>query len=452
MPRHLRLGAFLNGSGPQSGVWRAEGVDTAQLASLERYQAIARRLEDGKFDVLFMNDTVSSGSLDPDVLERNVAATRWDTLTLLAALAVSTRHIGLVGTANTTYNEPYTLARRLESLDRLSGGRAGWNVVTSLQGGENYNRDDHVDHALRYERAEEFVDVVSGLFNSWDDDAAIRDKASGRWFDAARVHPLNHRGRHFQVRGPLNAPRPIQGSPVIAQAGSSEPGRRLAARVGELIFTAATTQEEAKAFRDDIRRRAAAEFGRNPDHLIVMPGVAVTVAETRAEAEARFDRLHGLTDPRAALKSISQFVGLGIDFSELPLDEVPDLPDVLPETNQHKSRQKLVADLIRRDRPTVRHLLRLLSHGGHRVLIGSVTDIADSFEHWFRTGAADGFNIMTNQTYEAVDDFVRLVVPELQRRGLVRSDYTAMTLRESLGIPRPVIDSLVCGSRVSGQA
>ncbi|OUJ10506.1 LLM class flavin-dependent oxidoreductase [Acetobacter sp. DsW_063] len=438
MTRHLRLGAFLNGSGPQGGIWRSASADLDYLGSFQYYIDIARKLEEGKFDILFMNDTVSSGSFDRELLEKNVAASRWDTLTLLAAMAVSTSRIGLVGTANTTYNEPFTLARRLESLDRLSGGRAGWNLVTSLQGGQNFNRDDHVAHDVRYDRAEEFVDVLTGLFDTWDDDARLGDKLSGRWLDADRVRELNHRGKYFQVRGPLNAPRPVQGWPVIAQAGSSGSGRKLGARVGEVIFTAATTIEEAKAFRAEMRRRAELDFGRNPDSLLVMPGVAVTVAPTRQEAEEKFDHVHDLQDPKPALRSISQFVGLGIDLSDFPLDDVPVLPDVLPETNQHRSRQRLVADLIRRERPTVRQLLRLLSHGGHRVLVGSTSDVADNFEEWFRAGAADGFNIMTAQTPDAIGDFVDLVVPELQRRGLFKTAYTGATLRESLGLARPV--------------
>ncbi|QEO18163.1 LLM class flavin-dependent oxidoreductase [Acetobacter vaccinii] len=437
MSSFIKLGAFLNGSGPHGGIWRHEHIDTEELGTFAYYCKLASRLQDGKFDVLFMNDTISSGLFEPDLIEKNTAATRWDTLTLLAGLSVVTDQIGLVGTANTTYNEPFTLARRLESLDRLSEGRAGWNVVTSLEGGENYNRSDHVLHATRYERAEEFVDVVLGLFNSWDDDAAIKDKESGRWFDAARVKLLNHRGKHFQVKGPLNAPRPVQGWPVIAQAGSSEAGRKLAARIGELIFTAATTIEEGRAFRTEIRQKAEREFGRNPDHLLIMPGVSVTVAETRTEAEAKFDQLHALTDNTIALKSISEFVGLGVDFSQYSLDDLAPLPAVLPDTNRHKSRQKLVADLIKRERPTVRQLLRLLSAGGHRVLVGSPTDIADDFEEWVKAGAADGFNIMTNQTFEAIDDFVRLVVPELQRRGLFKTEYAGRTLRENLYLERP---------------
>ena len=433
----IKLAAFLPGALAGGSSWRQPGVETATISSFDTYKRLAQKLEAGKFDTLFMNDGVGLNNLDPAVLERNAQALRWDPLTLLPALAVVTHRIGLTATANTSYNEPFTLARRLASLDQVSNGRAGWNMVTSLGGGENFNRDDHMLHAERYARAEEFIEVITGLWDSWEDDAAIRDKASGRWLDTSKMHLLHHRGTHFSVQGPLNAPRSPQGYPVVAQAGASEAGKALAARTGELIFTAAQTVEEGRAFVQDVAARAASH-GRSRGSFRILPGVAVTVAPTMAEAEAKYDRLHDIEDPRPRLKSISTFASLGIDLSDLPLDEPARLPEVIPETNTHRSRQKLVVELIRRERHlTVRQLGRKLSAGGHRVLIGTPATVADDFQHWFEANAADGFTIMFSSFPECVEDFVDLVVPELQRRALFRSDYEGSTLREHLGFQRP---------------
>ena len=434
--KQISLGAFLPGGGVHGAGWRLPEVDVTESASFAAYQRVAQRLEQGCFDTLFMNDGVGLNDTDPRMVERNTQILRWDPLTLLPALAVVTARIGLTATANTTYNEPYTLARRLSSLDQLSDGRAGWNCVTSLSGGENYNRDSHVLHADRYARAEEFVDVVTGLWDSWEDDAAVKDKATGIWVDPDKMHLIHHRGRHFTVRGPLNAPRAVQGYPVIAQAGASDPGRELAARTGELIFTAAQTIDEGIAFVADITARAA-KYGRSRELFRVLPGVSVVTAPTEAEALAKYDRLYDIREAGPRLKQMSTFAGLGVDLSAHPLDGPVPLPDVIPETNTHKSRQKLVVDLIRRENPTIRQLFRKLTAGGHRVLVGSPQMVADDLEEWFTRGAADGFNIMFPELAGCVDDFVSLVVPELQRRGLFRTAYTGKTLREHLGLPRP---------------
>lgn len=434
--RQLSLAAFLPGTGASGNSWRLPEMDTASLTTFPFYKRIAQRLEAGCFDTLFMNDSVGLRDRDPDVLARNAQALRWDPLTLLPALAVVTERIGLTATASTSYNEPYTLARRLAALDQISNGRAGWNMVTSLGGGENFNRDDHMLHAERYVRAEEFIEVMLGLWDSWEDGAEIRDKDTGRWLDPAKMHLLAHKGVHFAVQGPLNASRPVQGHPVVAQAGSSGAGRALAARTGELIFTAAQTVAEARDFIADIAAQAAG-FGRSRGSFKVLPGVSVTVADTMAAAERKFDRMHDLENPGPFLKSISGFIDIGVDLSIHPLDQPVPLPDVVPETNSHKSRQKLVLDLIARDNPTIRQLARKLVAGGHRVLIGTPITIADDFEHWFTTGAADGFTIMFPCMQTDVDDFVGLVVPELQRRGLFRTGYAGSTLREHLGLARP---------------
>ncbi|NWA10561.1 LLM class flavin-dependent oxidoreductase [Pseudomonas gingeri] len=431
----IRLGAFLSGSGAHGASWRHPQADADASLDVRRYVAYAQTLERGCFDALFLNDNVAVGSLDPQVLARSSHSLRWDPLTLLPALAMTTRHIGLVATANTSYNAPYNLARTFASLDHLSGGRAGWNLVTALIGGENFNRDEHLAHADRYQRAEEFFDVVSGLWDSWADDAFVRDKASGTWLDVTRMHVLEHQGRHFQVRGPLNAPRPLQGWPVIAQAGSSEAGRELAARTAELVFTAQQTLREAQGFHADLKGRLA-RYGRTAEALKIFPGISPTVGRTLSEAEEKHDYLQSLVDPQAQLKGLSYLLDLGLDLSSLPLQARVPLPDEVPSTERHKSRQQLVIELIRRERPTVAQLLRSLSASGHKVLVGTPAQIVDELATWYEEDAADGFNVLFTHLPGAIDDFVGLVVPELQRRGLFRRQYEGRSLRENLGLRR----------------
>ena len=433
--RRLTLGAFVTSGGVHAGSWRLPELGPAGLPSFATYQRVVRKLESGCIDTVFMNDSIGHPDITPEQIARDTGAMRWDPLTLLPALALVTEHIGLTATANTSYNDPYTLARRLVALDVLSNGRAGWNCVTAVHSGENYI-GAHLSHADRYARAEEFVDVITGLWDSWEDDALVADKETGIWIDTDKMHVLNHKGAHFRVRGPLNAQRPPQGYPVMAQAGSSDAGRALAARTGELIFTAAQTPANAVAFIDDLAMRAAA-FGRSRNAFRVLPGVQVTVAETKADAKRKFDRMNDLENPLSRLKAISTLINIGLDLSEFPLDGPVPLPDVIPESQLHRSRQKLVVELIRREKPTIRELVRHLSATGHRVLIGSPTQIADDFEDWFTRGAADGFNIMFHEMVTSVDDFVDLVVPELQRRGLFHTRYDGATLRDNLGLPRP---------------
>lgn len=431
--RQILLGAFIPGAGIMGSSWRHATAAPDSFSDFGHFQWIAQTLEAAQFHAVFFNDTVNVDA-DLDVLERGPNSVRWDPLVLLPALAVVTRHIGLIGTASTTYNDPYNIARKLANIDHLSGGRVGWNLVTSLGGGENFNLDAHVLHADRYERAEEFFDVVTGLWDSYENGAFVQDKASGRFLDTAKLHVLNHHGKHFQVRGPLNAPRPIQGYPVIAQAGSSDSGRALAARAGELIFTAQHTIEQGQAFYREIKEQAA-KFGRNPDHLKILPGVSPVVGKTLAEAQARYDQLQELLEPKTFLRSISRFASLGFDLSELAFDDVVPLPPEQFDTNTHKSRQKLVFDLIRRERPTVRELFNKLTAGGHRILIGTPESIADDLQGWFEADAADGFNVMFSGLHEGIEAFATGVVPELQRRGLFRREYQGATLRENLGLP-----------------
>jgi len=432
--RKLVLGAFMSGSGTQGDSWRHPRSDTQAYHDFSLYAGYAQTLERGKFDALFFYDNVQPVD-DLAQLARQPGVPRWDPLILITALAVVTKHIGLIATASTSYNSPYNLARRLASIDVLSSGRAGWNVVTSTGGGENFNLDQHLDHADRYARAHEFYDVVTGLWDSFADDAVLADKASGEWIDPERVRRLDHKGSNFSVRGPLNSPRPIQGYPVIAQAGGSDAGRELAARLGEFLYTAEYSIPEGIAFAQDVRERAV-KYGRDPAHIKIAPGVSPFVGRSDAEAWDKFEEWQSYRDTGATLRGLSHYATLGFDLSTLPLDEPITLPDVLPETNSHKSRQSVLAQWIRTTRPTVRDVTRKLTAGGHRIVVGSPQTIADDFEEWFTSGAADGFNIMFPSAPDGINDFVDLVVPELQRRGLFRTEYEGRTFRENLGLPR----------------
>ena len=431
--RQLKLGAYLTGSGVQGDSWRHPDAHLDAFRDFERYKAYAQTLERGCFDALFFFDNLTAPA-DRDGVARSPHAARWDPVVLLSALAVVTQHIGLIASVSTTYNEPYNVARRFASLDQLSGGRAGWNVVTSTGGGENFNLAGHVEHAQRYRRAHEFVDVVTGLWDSWADDAFLLDKAAGRFADPDRLQVLDHKGEFFRVKGPLNAARPPQGWPVIAQAGSSEDGRDLAARVGELLYTAEPDIAHARAFYADVKGRAA-RLGRAPEHINILPGVMPVVGRSRAEAEDKYGALLATRDADVVLKSLTGYASLGLDLAGLAMTDPVPLPGLLPPTNAHKSRQQLLADWITTHRPTVGQLYTHFSAGGHRMLVGSAADIADDFEHWLDSGAADGFNVMFSSAPDGLNDFVDQVVPELQRRGLLRRAYAHRTLRENLGLP-----------------
>ena len=431
--RQIKLGAYFTGSSVQGDSWRHPDSHTDAGWNFERYKSYAQTLERACFDALFFYDNVFAAT-DPQVVARSPQAPRWEPLVLLSALATVTQHIGLVGSVSTSYSEPYNVARQFAALDHLSQGRAGWNVVTSTGGGENFGLAGHRDHAERYCRAHEFVDVVTGLWDSWADDAFLADKASGRWADPDKLRVLHHRGEHFRVQGPLNAARPPQGWPVISQAGASEDGKGLAARIGEMLYTAAADIGEAREFYADVKARAAA-FGRRPEHIQILPGVMPVVGRTQAEAEDKWGALLEARDADMVLKALASYSSLGIDLAGLPLDAKLELPEHIPVTNSHQSRQKLLVDWIRKERPTVRQLYTHWSQGGHRILVGTPASIADDFEHWFSTGAADGFNIMFSSAPAGLDDFAGLVVPELQRRGLFRRHYEGRTLREHLGLP-----------------
>ncbi|NIF75148.1 MULTISPECIES: LLM class flavin-dependent oxidoreductase [unclassified Burkholderia] len=426
--RQMRLGLFLQGAGHHVAGWRHPEAESGS-ENFELLRRVVQTAERAKFDMVFLADGLTSG---PDA--HPSMAQRFEPLTLLSALAMHTTRIGLAATASTTYSEPYHLARVFASLDRLSGGRAAWNVVTTSydRTAANFTRGNHPDHAERYEMAGEFVDVVKGLWDSWDEDAVIRDKARGVYFDPAKVHALDHEGRFFRIKGPLNASRPPQGHPVVIQAGSSGPGQDLAARTAEVVFTAQQTLEEAQAFYRDLKGRLA-KFGRAGQALHVMPGVFPVIGRTEREAREKYEQLQQWIDTSGALSLLSD--RLGHDVSRYPLDGP--LPE-LPESDQLKSRAKLLTDLARRENLTLRQLYYLVAGArGHRIVWGTAGQVADALEEWFAQDAADGFNIMPPYFPGGLDDFVEQVVPELQRRGLFRTEYAGSSLREHLGLPRP---------------
>jgi N-acetyl-S-(2-succino)cysteine monooxygenase len=432
----MKLGLFIAGSGHHIAAWRDSACDPGAVLSLGHYVEMARLAERGLFDLLFTADTNATfGPDDIDVWSRTTGALRLEPLTLLSALAMVTERIGLVSTATTTYLEPYHVARLFASLDQISNGRAGWNLVTSQAAAEalNFNRAAHVPHAERYARAAEFAEVVLGLWDSWDEDAIVADKASGLYFHPEKLHFLNHSGKHFAVRGPLTIKRSPQGRPVIVHAGQSEAGRELAAAFAEVIFTVQQDLEEARRFAADMKTRAQ-KHGRSPEHVKIMPGVLTILGRTRREAELRYEKLQSLIHPVLGIKTLSEIVGF--DLSPYPLDGP--LPELRQTSTEQVGRQKVVLDLARRENLTLRQLyLRVSGARAHRAICGTAAEIADSLEEWYSSGAADGFNIMPLTYPEGLEDIVGSVIPELQRRGLFRRAYEGRTLRENLGLPVP---------------
>jgi FMN-dependent oxidoreductase (nitrilotriacetate monooxygenase family) len=435
--QQLHLNVFLGGTGHHVASWRHPEASLAQPL-FARYVELARIAEDACLDAVFFADSlaltrgvVTSGLGPADDLEP---------LTLLSALAASTRRIGLIGTATTSYNEPFHIARKFASLDSISNGRAGWNLVTTDNAAEalNFSRARHYDHAERYERAAEFHRIVTGLWQSWEPDAHLYDREGGRYFDPAKLHTLNHAGKHFSVAGPLNVRRSPQGQPVVVQAGSSEAGRALAARTAEVVFTAQPTLSAAQDFYADLKGRLAAH-GRQPGDLKIMPGLYAVVGASEAEARERHEALQALVEPAAGLALLGRMIGnfdLGGVDPDAPLPPLP-----LTETGQ-RSRQKLFTDLAAQDNLTVRQLYQRIAGGrGHFTVIGTAGEVADALESWLHEGGADGFNLMPPVLPGGLADFARLVVPELQRRGLFRTGYEGSTLRSHLGLPLPPITS-----------
>jgi len=433
-PRQLKLGAFLMATGHHVAAWRHPDVPANAGLDFKHYKHLAQVAERARFDTLFVADSVAAAT--GDIASRMARSDYFEPLTLLSALSAVTEHIGLISTVTTSYNEPYHVARKFASLDHLSGGRAGWNLVTSDAAAEahNFGRDEHIGHAERYSRAREFYQVVTGLWDSWADDAFTRDKASGQYYDPAKLHVLNHSGEHFKVKGPLNVARSPQGRPVIVQAGSSETGRELAAQTAEVVFTAQTSLANAQAFYADLKGRLA-KFGRSADSMKVMPGVFVVVGETEALARAKFEAFQALVEPEVGVALLGRMLG-NFDLSGYPLDgPLPELP--LTDSGQ-QSRQKLLTELAGRENLSLAELGRKIAGGrGHYSLIGTPVQIADQLQAWFEQGAADGFNVLVPHLPGGLEDFADHVVPELQRRGLFRTEYEGTTLRENLGLAKP---------------
>ena len=435
MPR-MHINLFIQGRGHHEAAWRHPKSSTLALTDIDYTVEMAQKAEAGSFDSIFLADVLG---LWNDV---ESAPFNWlEPITALAAVAMATRRIGLIATCSTTYTEPYNLARQFASLDHISRGRIGWNIVTtwSPQAATNFGHIGQVGHADRYERAEEFMTVVKGLWDSWADDAVLDDRAGGRYADRKRVRPIDHKGPHFPVLGPLNMPRAPQGRPVFVQAGSSDTGKKFAARHAEAVFTAHLEKATARAFYTDLKALVSAE-GRDPRNVVILPGFSPTIASTEAEAERYADELNALSDPEVGRARLSQRFG-GHDFSHLALDKplsVDDFPD--PSKNEaSRSRMEAVVALVKREQPTLRQLLaKLAGARGHFTATGSPEMIADIMQDWFETGAADGFNLMPPVLPHQLDLFISEVVPLLRKRGLFRDAYDGETLRSHFGLSRPV--------------
>src|SRR5450830_236831 len=434
MSKKLRLGAFLPGAGQHVAAWRHPDAASSSVFDFEYYKRLAQTAERGLFDAYFLADGLSVNFGGDDAGRRD-RSTGFELVTLCSALSTVTKNIGFIATASTTYEDPYLLARKFASLDHLSAGRSGWNVVTSTDDAtaRNFGRAQQAVATDRYDRAEEFVDTVTELWDSWEDDAFIRDKASGQFFDPAKLHPPHHKGKHFSVDGALNVSRPPQGYPVIVQAGQSEPGLELAARTAEVVFTAQQSLEDAQAFYRELKSRLP-KFGRSADQLKIMPGVSVYVAATEEEAQAKLQQLNDLIHPQAGLALLAGLSG-GVDLSAYPLDGP--FPE-LPKTVGWVSRQQMMVDIARKHSFSIRQLYQWIATArGHWTIVGTPVQVADQLQLWFENEAADGFNVLPPVLPGSLDDFVDLVIPELQRRGLFRTAYEGKTLRENLGLARP---------------
>ncbi|MBO1073285.1 LLM class flavin-dependent oxidoreductase [Roseomonas marmotae] len=431
--RQMHLGAFMRPTTIHTGAWRYPGAFPDANFNFAHLKRFAQTLERGRCDAFFMADHLALLNMPMEALKRSHTVTSFDPLTLLPALAAVTEHLGLIATASTTFNDPYHVARKFASLDHLSGGRAGWNIVTTSNpdAALNFGQEEHMEHGERYRRGREFYEVVTGLWDSWADDAFLRDQESGLFFDPEKLHVLDHRGEHFRVRGPLNVARPIQGWPVIVQAGASEAGRQLAAETAEVIFAATPTLEDGRGFYRDVKSRMPA-LGRDPGHLKILPGCFVVTGETLEEAEAKRARLDSLVYYESGLGSLS--IALGHDASGFDPDAP--LPEIPPSNASKSSRERVIA-LARREGLTVRQLAQRVGGYSGLAMVGTPAMVADQMQEWLEAEACDGFNIMFSHVPAGLDDFVDLVVPELQRRGIFRREYEGRTLRENLGLPRP---------------
>jgi len=431
----MKLGAFFHPTGNHVAAWLDKGSQIDAGTNFSHYAAMTQAAEAAKFDLIFLADAIATrdGNLE--------ALSRWpqymayfDPTTLLAGLAAVTKNIGLVATATTSFNEPYNLARRYASLDHISGGRIGWNVVTSSNASEafNFGRDAHYGHSERYERADEFVKVAKGLWDSWEDDAFVRDRKTVRYFDPDKIHFLNHKGKHFSVRGPLNVARPPQGYPVLFQASASDTGKELAAQIAEVIFTPLHDLARAQTFYRELKDHAK-QYGRSDNDVIVMPGLNVVVAANEKDAEEKSRYLQSLIHPDVGKELISTALG-GIDLSHLDVDQP--LPEEIVQREKQKTNSRV--SYMFEGNPTLRQMYENFGVGrGQRTVMGSAISIADQMENWFVNRGVDGYLIQAPVLPAGLDEFIKEVVPELQNRGLFRTEYTGRTLRENLGLKRP---------------
>jgi FMN-dependent oxidoreductase (nitrilotriacetate monooxygenase family) len=413
----------------------------ASESTFDVYLETARIAEAAKIDAIFFADAaavqpvdlIAKGDPKAGLVHRGAAGL--EPMSLLPALAAATKRIGLIATATTTYNEPYHIARRFATIDRISGGRGGWNLVTSQTEAEaqNFGHDSHMEHDARYERAEEFFDVVAGLWDSWASDAFVYDKTTAQCFDPTKVKILNHSGKHFKVRGPLNVLRSPQGRPIVVQAGASGPGKTLAARVADCVFTAQSKLTDGRAFHDEVKSRAV-DFGRSPDQIKIMPGIVPIIGRTDEEArELRAELLSNITDDQA-MRSMYRVAG-GLDLRQFPLDGP--FPE-LPLSNGAQGRQKLLVEMARRENLTLIQAGRRFAEGqAHHIVCGSPKTIADLMQTWFEEGSCDGFALMPSYFPRGVRDIAESLIPELQRRGLFRTEYEGQTLRDNLGLAQP---------------
>ena len=430
----IKLGMFYWPCGHHIAAWRHPDSVANSGANLQHIIELAQLAERGLFDMFFMADSVSFWRGGLEAMTHDSYGTWIEPFTLMGALAQHTKHLGVVCTATTTYDQPFSLARRFASLDLVSGGRAGWNLVTSGNKAEadSFGLAEHMEKTERYKRAHEFAHVVRGLWNSWGDDVFVRDRESGIYFDKDKLHILDHDGVYFRTRGPINVPPSPQGEPVMVQAGASDDGRELAAETAEVIFGAQQTLEGAQEFYADVKHRLLA-YGRKPDNLKVMPGLLVCVGETHDEAERKYEMLQDLIDPVTGLQLLSK--RLDFDLSGFPINGP--LPDI-PRNKISSTRVDLFVEIAHRENLTIRDLYRRVAGArGHYEIIGTPAEIVDMMEQWVSEGACDGFNIMPPVFPASLREFVDLVVPELQRRGLYRTAYSGTTLRENLGLTRP---------------
>jgi len=427
MKRKMHLGLFILGTGSHVAGWRYPGAADS-FQDFAAIQEIGRTAERGKFDLIFMGD-----NLYADASAHPSYTLRLEPLTMLAALATSTSHVGLGATVSTTYSDPFSVARVFASLDHISNGRAAWNAVTTANPATAANfGTTHPDHARRYEMAGEFLDVVKSLWDGWADDAIVADRASGLYIDPAKLRSIDHEGAFFKVKGPLNIGRSPQGHPIVLQAGGSEAGQALAARTADIVFSVVQDIDEAKAGYASLKDRLPA-FGRKPEDVTVLPGVMPIVGRTDKEAFEKLNVLQSFVSGSNAIAILSD--RFGRDMSAYDLDGP--VPDIAPSDSYYSFASVMLAK-ARRENMTLRDLYNLTAAArGHWVLCGSAERIADTLQQWFENHAADGFNVMPPYFHEGFEDFVELVVPILQERGLFRADYHGTTLRDHLGLPRP---------------